>query len=89
MINSGFQAMRRPPERPEALIAQYSHMGRILEMVSNVGEELHIVSWIRIMSGPRDLRREWRLWFLDLPPKPRIFNERSFIKEKLDGETTL
>ena len=80
MIRRGFQAVIRPPERPEALIAQYSHLGRILEMVSNAGEELHIVSWIRIMSRPRDLRREQRLWFLDLPPKPQIFNERSFIK---------
>ena len=81
--------MRRPPERPEALIAQYSHLGRILEMVSNAGEELHIVSWIRIMFGPRDLRKEWRLWVLDLPPRPWIFKERSFIKERPDGETTL
>ena len=81
--------MSRPPKRPEVLIAQYSHVGRILEMVSKAREDLHIISWIRIMSKPRDLRREQGLWFLDLPPKPWMFKERSFIKEKLEGETML
>ena len=81
--------MRRPPERPDALITQNSHEGRILEKVSKAGEELHIVSYSRIISGPRDLRREKRLWFLVLPPRPRILKERNFITEYPGGETTL
>ena len=81
--------MRRPPKSLDALIAQNSQEGRIFEKANKAGEELHIVSWRRIISRQRDLMRVRRLWFLVLPPRPRILKDKSFITEHLGGETTL
>jgi len=75
----GFQAERRPPESPFALIAQYSQEGSNLEKAIRAGESLHIVSCNRIISGLRELKRAQRLRDLVRPPRSRELRERIII----------
>ena len=74
-----FQHKRRPPERLEESKVQKSHPGYILENNTRAREKLHIVSWIRIMSGFMSKKRALMDFCFVCSSKPRIFIETIFM----------